>query len=396
MLTEAYKRENIHLTSSFGVEYPSYFIHPVVEYQSLVKSAGVIDLTHWKTFRLSGKDRQSFLNAMVTNDVASLEDGRGCHSLITTIKGKIIAELFVFVREEDVLVFVPQGDAAEAYDVLAKHIISEDVTIEDLSKGFGVMAIEGPKAREILWRVFPKGPLPSGQFRGVMRQLKDLDVYVMGNSVTGEAGYHMMIPGERIERVRDYLVQASRGSDGLPVGGIVWNMRRVEKGLPWYGTDFTGDNFPDETRLGDAISYDKGCFRGQETLARLHHRGHVNRLLMGLATEDRDVPQGVRKLVSEFEDEINNYEESDLKGRAEPIARALDLTSIVAPDTELFATNDATDPSKAAGRVTSIAYSPQIKKPLLLGIVRRELAEAGLAVVAGKSLKLKPIELPIS
>ena len=379
----------------FGVDYPTYFIHPAAEYQSLVTHLGVIDLTHWRSFRVVGKDRVSFLNAMVTSDVASLEPGKGSRSLITTIKGKIIAELLVMVREEDVLVIVPQGNADDAYDVLQKHIIMEDVSIDDVSSQYGVIALEGPKAEDVMWRIFSTGPFPKEAFQSFEREFHKTNVFLFQHSITGEDGYHLMIPAEHIESLRDYLVQASRGSDGLPVGSIAWNMRRVEHGLPWYNIDYNGDNFPDETRLGSTVNYTKGCFLGQETLTRLHHRGHVNRLLVGLSVDDDGVPEGIRQLVDEFARERNNFDEVGLKKEAESAARVLNLLLRNGNDSELFPTKGE-DREKAIGRVTSVAFSPQLKKPLFLGYVRREIAEQSQPVRTSDKLTLKPIELPIA
>jgi folate-binding protein YgfZ len=393
MLSDIYKRDSVPVTELFGVEYPAYFFHPVVEYQALVNNAAVLDLTHWRVFRLSGKDRASFLNAMVTSDVGTLETGSGSHALITTIKGKIIAELFVFAREDNLLVFVPQGNADETYDILQKHIIMDDVVVDDISPQYGVIAIEGPKSEDILWRIFPTGPFPKDPFQSIEREFKDVKITLTKTSVTGEDGYHMMIPAQHIEQLRDYVVQSARGSDGLPVGGIVWNMRRIEKGMPWFGTDFTDEHLPDEVRLGGAISYTKGCFRGQETLARLHHRGHVNRMLVGVTPGDDNIPEVMRKLATEFDAVANNYDEADLREKAEPIAKALDLRGLFEPKTALYPGNDATE--KAVGWVASVAFSPQLKKPLLMSHVRREVVEADQGVRINNAETLSFVDLPI-
>jgi folate-binding protein YgfZ len=393
MLTDSHKKSGIPLGPLFGVEYPTYFIHPVAEYRALTEAAGVIDLTHWRTFRLLGKDRQTFLNAMVTNDVAALKAGQGCHALLTTIKGKIAAELYVFVREEDILAVVSQGDAGEVYDVLKKHIVMDDVTIEDLSRDVGVIGLEGPKALDVLWRIFPTGPFPKEPFQIAEREFMNVRMSVVKNSASGEDGYHMLIPAKNIERLHTYIVQGSRGSDGLPVGSIAWNMRRMEKGLPWFGTDVTEESFPDEARLGATVSYTKGCFRGQETLARLHYRGHVNRVLVGLTPADEDLTAEMQSLAAAVHEATNNYDEVGLRERAEPLARALDLRSLLEPSAELFAADD--ESGKAVGWVTSVGFSPRLEKPLFSGYVRREEAEARVTAALGERLRLSVVDVPV-
>jgi len=378
MLEKVYKETGIPLGRHFGVTYPEYFTHPVAEYNAQVVYAGVIDLTHWAILRVTGADRTSFLNAMLTNDVSSLKTDEGCHTLITTPKGKIIAELYVFVRAEDVIVLVSQGDAAAAQRILEKHIIMEDVAIENISKNFGLLAIEGPKAYDCLWRMFPTGPFPKDTLHAVARQFEHIDFYVMKNTVTGDEGYHLMIPAADLERMRSYLVQAARGSDGLAVGCIAWNIRRTENGLPWYGSDFTDANSPHESRLEDTVSYSKGCFLGQETLARLKYRGHVNRLLVGLAVEDDNWSNVSGMLPAEFTKRTNNFDEIGLSKGAKPVATALDLRKTYPAESQLFLPAGA---AKAVGQITSAVYSPALERPLLLGYVNRDHATPGNRLV---------------
>lgn len=378
MLEKLYKETGIPMAKHFGVTYPEYFTHPAAEYNAQVAYAGVIDLTHWTILRVTGADRTTFLNAMLTNDVSALETDEGCHTLITTTKGKIIAELYVFVRADDVIVLVSQGDAAGTEQILQKHIIMEDVTIEDISNDFGLLAIEGPKAYDCLWRMFPTGPFPKDNLHAVARQFEHIAFYVMKNTVTGDEGYHLMIPAADLVRMRSYLVQAARGSDGLAVGRIAWNMRRLENGLPWYGFDFTDANFPNEARFEDTVSYSKGCFLGQETLARLMYRGHVNRLLVGLAVEDDNWSTVADTLTAEFTKRINNYDEIGLSKGARPFATALDLRETYPRESQLFLPEGD---SKSVGQITSAVYSPALERPLLLGYVHHDHATPGNRLV---------------
>ena len=396
MLTDLYKKAGIPLKKSFGISYPEYFYHPAAEYYALVNCAGVIDLTHWTILRVTGNDRTTFLNAMLTNDVSELEKMHGCHSLITTTKGKIVAELFVFARKEDHLIFVSQGDAKTAQEVLDKHIISEDVTVENLSHSHAVIAIEGPKAYDCLWRMFPTGPFPKNDLEAVERQFEHIDFFIWRNSVTGEEGYHMMISVTELERMRNYLVQAARGSDGLPVGRISWNIRRTENGLPWFGYDFSGDNFPNETRLEETVSYSKGCFLGQETLARLKYRGHVNRVLVGMTVDEET--SDYSELHSVFDGEINRHEEGELQKRAAKFVKKLDVEPRYPSKTEIFFPSGGDAKEKAIGWITTSVFSPQTGKPIFLGYVRHEAAGPGTHLIL-KNPKgpsdLSIIDLPV-
>jgi folate-binding protein YgfZ len=403
MLGDFYKSMGVPMTKAFGVSYPEYFVHPAVEYHSLANFAGVIDLNHWAILRASGNDRASFLHAMLTNDITSLEENQGCHALATTVKGKFVAELFVFAREDDHLIFVSQGDAKETRSLLEKHIITEDVRVDDLSTKFGILAVEGPKAYDCLWRMFPTGPFPKESFRAVARRFENVNIYIMRNGVAGDGGYQMLIPIDEMERIRNYLVQAARGSDGLPVGRLAWNIRRVENGRPWYGIDFSNDNFPHESRLEEMISYSKGCFRGQETLARLKYRGHVNKLLVGLTTAQGDVPDSLNQIAAEFRSDVYNYDEIGVRDRAAPLAKALQLKKTYPPESPLYSVEPAMaggeeDASKPIGWITTAVFSAKLKGPLFLGYVRQPAAEVGAELIlAGPDgrLKVRIVELPV-
>ena len=399
MLTEFYKSEDVPLTTAFGREYPRYLIHPFAEYRALVRSCGVIDLTHWRVLRAAGRDRAGFLNAMVTNDVASLEPARGCHAMMTTVKGKIVSELFVFARKDDLLLLVSQGDFDETLGALRRHIVADDVVIEDLSASFSVLGVEGPKAKDVVGRLFRAGPLPKSPLDLAEREFEKFGVTVVQNSVTGETGYHVVVPSNEALRIRNYLVQAARGSDGLPVGHDAWNIRRVEKGLPWYGIDFDGDNFPQETRLSHTVSYTKGCFRGQETLARLENRGHVNRMLVGLAPEGSlPFPAGLAGRLVEIAGLSEVLLERDYRTRAAGDAEALELRPVfprgAALRTETAAKGAQDD--KTSGAITSSVYSFALGSPLCLGYLRADSSgKPSLLETPRGPARMREVALPI-
>jgi aminomethyltransferase len=342
MFAEDYKSQNVPLEESFGVLYPEAFTDPRAEYRALTTTAALVDLCHWGALRLRGGDRIRFLNALTTNDVERLPAGRACHSALATVKGKLVAELFVLKGEGELFVQVAQGQAGTVAEVLDKHIIADDVDLEDVTGQFGVLAVEGPRFREIVWRLFPTTPLPAEPLGFVDADYLGTSVTVVRNSVTGEPGYHLIVPSRGIARIRDFVIQSGRADDMMLAGRAAWNARRVEAGMPWWGVDIVaGENFPKECRLEDVVSYDKGCYLGQETIARMHHRGHPNRLLSGV------VP-------------------------------AADGTPDAPAGSEMFAPADT---SKPVGRVTSAVYSPALEKQLIMGYIRTGYTDPGTELV---------------
>jgi len=336
---------------------PDAYTDPATEYEALTHAVALIDPACNGVLRLRGNDRVSFLNAMITNDVTKLAAGHACAALVTTTKGKIIAELLVLARAGELLVLVLQGSAARVAESFASHIIADDVSLDNLSDEHAVIAVEGPKCRELVWRVFPREPLPLEPLTFTENHYQGMHATVIRHSVVGDKGLLVVVAREHHTRMKGYLVQGAVGMDGREAGRIAWNTRRIEKGRPWIGIDVTEDNFPAESSLESHVSYDKGCYLGQETIARMHYRGHPNWKLVGLAGEN-DVP---------------------------PVGAAL------ASESDATATTPT-------GRITSAIFSPALKRALCLAYVRAPLANTGERFSVrdgGVNASLVVVELPI-
>lgn len=370
-----------------------FLTHPRLEYEALTHAVGLIDLPDVGVLRLRGADRVRFLNAMVTNDVAKLSVGLSCDALLTTTKGRVVAELVICARTDELLVLVLQGSTKSVFDALDSHIIADDVQLTDMTAEMTVLALEGPKSRDAIWRIFPREPLPLEVHKFTENEYHGLHATVLRRSVTGEKGFLIMSSRGDMERLRDYLVQSGIGMDMRVVGRVAWNMRRVEAGLPWYGIDVTEDNFPKEARLDDRINYEKGCYLGQEPIARMHYRGHPNWLLVGLTTDSIGYPVHL--------DDVKSLLATEHEHNAEAARNAAAVLSLdKAVGVEFFGSeaDAAAEPGKAAGRVTSAVQSPRLRRPLFLGYVRAKMADAGTtfrATIAGNDVSLSVIDLPL-
>jgi len=164
--------------------------------------------------------------------VAKLAPGEASHCALTTVKGKLVAELLVLRRADELLVLVSQGDVHAVADAIEKHIVADDVIVDDASGRFDVLSVEGPKAREVVRRVFPGEPIPSERLRFIDADYQGTTVTILNNQVTGEKGLHVIVAAEGARRMREYLIQSGRAEDMALVGRAAWNMRRVEAGLP--------------------------------------------------------------------------------------------------------------------------------------------------------------------
>jgi len=231
-------------------------------------SCGYLDRTGRSLVEVRGDDRLSFLQGMLTNDVVRLQPGQGCRALQLTVKGKIVADVSVYVRENDVLLETDEGRAGPVREILERHIVMEDAETYDRSEELGVLAVLGEGAFEAagVQPLRPYGHRTVG------------DTTVAGVAYVGQPGLHLIASRPRIA---EHIATVSRaGARALSLDDV--EVMRIEAGWPRWGSELTEDTIPLEAGLTEALSYDKGCYTGQEVIARVTARGQVNWQLVGL------------------------------------------------------------------------------------------------------------------
>jgi folate-binding protein YgfZ len=234
-----------------------------------------VDLSDRGLIRVGGSDRARFVNGMVTNEVAALFPGSLCYAALLDRKGRLQADLFVLALEEELLLDTAVGSHGRVAEILGRHVVADDVQLEDRTGAWRHIGVEGSAARSSLSKlaipVPERGRVEVSNWRGTPL------VWVGRGSFTAE-GVQALGPEAAVEEL----------AGGLDVPAVSPEQRevlRVEAFSPRYGVDMTDRNFPAEARLDHAISATKGCYVGQEIVARLDSRGAVNRLLVQLRTE---------------------------------------------------------------------------------------------------------------
>ena len=236
--------------------------------------AAVRDLSDRGLVRATGADRVRFLNGMLSNDVAKLAPGDASPMLQLDRKGHVQAELWVLAEPDALLLDLAPGLEAELCAVLEKHIIADDVALASATREIGQLALEGPGAREAA-RV-AGGPDPqAGRFERVSFRGESL-VWIAGGSL-GDEGLRVLAPRALLPSLRAELALPELAPEQIEA-------LRIEAAIPKLGSDVTARNFPQEARLERAFSLSKGCYVGQEIVARIASRGAVNRLLVKLRT----------------------------------------------------------------------------------------------------------------
>ncbi len=232
--------------------------------------AAIRELGERGLIRVTGGDRVRFLNGMVTADVSSLGTGSACHSLQLDRKGHILAELWVLVLDDAMLLDSAPETESALLEALEKHLIADDVELRGVS-GWDQIGIEGPDAAAAIEAEIARVPEP-----GCFERDASGRIWIAGGSL----GEGARVLGERaaIEELRHALQ--------LPgLSGEACEVLRIDAFRPAHVIDFGQRNFPQEARLEASVSFTKGCYIGQEIVARIESRGAVNRFLVKLRPE---------------------------------------------------------------------------------------------------------------
>jgi folate-binding protein YgfZ len=261
------------------------------EYEALHSRAALFDRSHRARIRLAGDRACEMVAGLVTNDVAGLVPGQGCYAAALTAKGKIVADVRVFVQEDSVLVDAPPR-AAEAWATMVKKYVNPRIAPHtDESARLRDIGVFGLNARHIVSTVTGvQSPALTAlaPYAHVTVQVDGATLMIASVPDLGMEGFELVMPAESY----DTFWQRTMEAGATPAGLDAWEIARVEAGRPEWGLDIDESTIPQEANFDElhAISYTKGCYVGQETVARVHFRGHVNRHLRGVRASGVEPP----------------------------------------------------------------------------------------------------------
>jgi len=321
-------------------------------YAAARERAGLVDRPDRGRIVVSGADRASFLQGLLTNDVVALKSGQGCYAAYLTAQGRMIADLDVYELGDVMLLVLPRDVKDTVIAKLDQVIFSEDVQLGDVTDTFAQMAVIGPQAPSLVarvlgvsvetldalaehgnlrisWPASPKLPGTDSSEGGV-----GSSVIVTRAAGLGEPGFDLHVESVRGTELRRALIDAGAAEVDAATAEAI----RIEAGVPLFHRDMDEETIPLEAGIESrAVSFSKGCYVGQEVIIRVLHRGHgrVARRLVGLRFQGDVVPPAGAR--------------------------------IRAGDREI-------------GEVTSSTRSPALQAPIALGYVHRDFVEPGTKV----------------
>lgn len=301
------------------------------QYESVSTGVGWRDLSHRTKLQVTGVDRIRFLHSMISNDVEGLRDYQGRYGTFLTARGKMVADFHYYRLPRMVLMDVDLSLAERTREALEAYVIMDEVELS-LSGDFSHFSLQGPRTRDLV-RTLLQADIPPQPLQVVEMDRNGDSALLIHKSDVGSAGCEILVPRKAGPALSRALSEWNGPFSVRRLDPEVWNLLRIEAAIPRFGVDMSESNYPMEARLDSAISLTKGCYLGQEVVAKATHIGGVGRFLMGLVLEGEVPP--------------------------EPGARVL------SPE------------GKAIGSVTSAVYSPLLNRPIALGYLRRVFAGPG-------------------
>lgn len=287
-LTQALLRSEPHpVLDSSGIAISRY-ADVAHEYRALTSGCGIADVSWRSRISLSGKDRAKFLHGLCTNDILSLKLNQGCEAMILDARGHVQAFFHVFCLEDELCLHADVGQAARIIPFLEKYLIREEVVLTDQTPLTAAVLVQGVGARELLAKLQLDDPPDAGLTHRLF-QIAGGAIRVASFDWAGPTGY--LLWGE-IQAVQAAW-QRLRQNGAIPCGKDAVEICRVEALSPAAEREIGAKTLPQELmRDKSAISFKKGCYLGQETVARIDALGHVNRVLVCVRIEGTPAQAG--------------------------------------------------------------------------------------------------------
>jgi len=295
-------------------------------YEALHNSAAWLDVSSRGRIKMLGEDRARLLHAMTTNHIQQLTPGTGCYAFFLTAQGRLLSDANILCRPDQLLLDLEPETREKIYQHLDHFIIADDVTLEDVTDQTAAIAIEGPKAAEILRAA--GAPLPDTEYGNIEWGTRLV--------VRLPLGFFIFTPAEE----KQELIAQIEAAGAVAADAEAFRVVRIEHGKPRYGEDLSERFLAQEANQPHALHFSKGCYLGQEIVERVRSRGQVHRVLMPLVLETKEPPRPGAKL---------------------QIGEA------------------------SAAEITSAAYSPALDKVVALAYVRTEHARPHTHMMLGET-----------
>jgi glycine cleavage system T protein len=330
-----------------GAVVPERFSDPVAEHRAVRESSGLFDFSFRGKFLMKGRDHARFLQRMVSNDIKRLAPGQGTYATLLNAQGHILVDLRLLCGEDCFFVDTDAELRGKALDGLRRYVVADKVEFEPLA--LYALAFQGPRARRLLEKTLHVDLPAMQEYDHGASNYAGFPIRIVRASSTGEEGYEVWVGAQGLAALWGAACGQAPTYGMLACGTQALESLRIEAGIPRYGQELAEDTLPLEAGLWNALSFNKGCYIGQEIVERTRSRGHVNWKLMGLVVISPQPPQPGAKLISE---------------------------------------------GREVGEVTSSCVSPTLGKTLALAYLRHEVSQPGTRLALASGVPVQVSALP--
>ena len=349
-LDESHQRLGAVVTERDGWSVPASYGDVLLEYAAVREGGvGLIDLSSRGRLLVGGSEAVQFLNGLITNDMKTLAENQWMPAVFPTVQGRLIASVRVIHTGDGYLIDTEPATHGRVLQTVARFTLAGDFRVTDLTTEMAQLSLQGLRAAKIAGDVFGDSAESLSNFAGAVVPWNNSQVTIIRATHTAADGFDLFVEASAAATLWEKLTAAG----ARPIGFDAFEILRIEAGQPRYGIDMDETNVVTETNLDEAISYTKGCYIGQEIVARIKYRGHVAKKLTGLL-----FARGVKVQTGAT---IRSLDEKDI------------------------------------GRITSATLSPHLGRTLALGYVKYDYLAAGTSVkvVAGdQEFTAEVTELP--
>jgi glycine cleavage system T protein len=275
---------------SNGWEMVQTYSDVLEEHLAVRASAGLIDLSYCGCLKVWGSEAIQFLNGLVSNDVKTLAAGKGMRAAFLTGHGKVRALCRVLNLGQEFLVINDPQTHEKVFKYVSPFSHAGDFKVEDVSQNYRLLSVQGPTSHLIMKEICFEPVPPLEEHDSFETLIAGHRALVVRASHTGEAGFDIFVEDSALTDVWDFILLKGQFHALVPVGFQALDCLRIEAAVPVYGVDVDETNMLLEIGLEDAVSFNKGCYTGQEAVAMATYRGHVSKKLSGLAIGTDAVP----------------------------------------------------------------------------------------------------------
>ena len=258
-----------------GWDVAAHFGTTPAEYEAARTGAAIADASHCGRILARGKDTLDLLNRLSTNLVDPLPEGAGQTTVITTGKGRVLDWVTLLPWGEDVLLLTSPERRSEVAEWIDMFTFEEDTTLKDLTESTAMLSVLGPSAESLVEQLLDASTVALPRLGCVAASWQGYEAFVARTDPAGQPGFNIVVPADAAEALWDLAIELG----ATPIGRQALEALRIEARVPRWGAEFTDDNNPLEAGLLGEISWTKGCYTGQEVVARLYNYHRIQRFI---------------------------------------------------------------------------------------------------------------------